>query len=264
MKAVPVKAVKKAFDLLDILGFECAESGEALTNLAKRMGMPANSVHNLLKTMSACGYVAQTEQSRYVVGARYEQIGIRNLIAHDEVKNRAILPHLRRAGAKLSETVLLAVLVNGDRITAAQVRDENAVTVNPARLSEYTVYNTPTGRVLLAFCDEGAYAQVVAKWGMPHGEWDDIADERQLRANLEKIRRRRHAMKKSAERGTASIAVPVLRAGGALLGALGCPSPLFRFSAQKRRIILQVLTDASTGISDSIAAVSESRLGGKN
>ena len=56
MSEVPVKSVKKALDLLSILIFDDPGlKGVKLTDLAQRLKLPANTTHNLLKTMVVCG-----------------------------------------------------------------------------------------------------------------------------------------------------------------------------------------------------------------
>ena len=62
MAEVPVKSVNKALDLLSILIFDDPGlKGVKLTDLAQRLKLPANTTHNLLKTMMVCGYVCQKE-----------------------------------------------------------------------------------------------------------------------------------------------------------------------------------------------------------
>ena len=97
--AVPVKAVGKALDLLDLLLFDHSwERGASLSELAATMQIPANTTHNLLKTMLACGYVSQIAAGRYAPGERCRQIGRLNLLKTAET-TRVLLPALRELNA---------------------------------------------------------------------------------------------------------------------------------------------------------------------
>ena len=50
VKPVPVRSLKKALDILDlIIEADLHEVDASLAGLARCMGMPSNSVHNLLK-----------------------------------------------------------------------------------------------------------------------------------------------------------------------------------------------------------------------
>src|SRR5690554_4561120 len=77
--AVPVRSVQKALEILDMLIFEDpACDGVSLSEIARRMAMPANSAHNLLKSMVVCNYVNQNERGHYIAGTMVEQIGSLN------------------------------------------------------------------------------------------------------------------------------------------------------------------------------------------
>mgnify|MGYP002552554999 CR=1 FL=1 len=72
---VPVKSLKKALDLLSVLLFQDGEEkGFAVKELGERLGLPANSVHNLLKTMAVCGYAEKNADGRYTYGPVCRQI----------------------------------------------------------------------------------------------------------------------------------------------------------------------------------------------
>ena len=86
---VPVKSLKKALDLLDVLLFEDAEEqGFEVKGLAEKLHLPANSVHNLLKTMRICGYVEKNGSGRYTFGPVCRRIAYRNYQRGDDFRER--------------------------------------------------------------------------------------------------------------------------------------------------------------------------------
>ena len=58
----------RAFEILEVI----AEAGTAVgvTEIAEQCGLPMPTVHRLLQTLAAGGYVHQTPKRRYALGAR--------------------------------------------------------------------------------------------------------------------------------------------------------------------------------------------------
>ena len=127
---VPVRSVRKALNLLSILVFEEPNGvGLSLSQLARRMGLPANSTRNLLKTMMICGFVAQNKQRMYVTGPRCRQIGNLNRITSPEALS-VLRPALVALSERLEESVIFSILSGANRIILVDVDTEQAVTVN--------------------------------------------------------------------------------------------------------------------------------------
>ena len=115
MTDIPVQSVRKAFALFSILVFDDLQrEGIALTTLAKQLDLRTNTTHNILKSMCATGFVAQTAAARYIVGPKCLQIGRINRLLNDTTLQWC-RPPLEALSAKLNETVLFVTLVNGKR-----------------------------------------------------------------------------------------------------------------------------------------------------
>ena len=77
---VPVKAVKKALDLLSVLLFDSPQ-GARLKTLAQKQGLSVKTAHNLLKTMVYCGYVEKDGFGHYTGGYLCRKIAYSNQTA---------------------------------------------------------------------------------------------------------------------------------------------------------------------------------------
>jgi DNA-binding IclR family transcriptional regulator len=232
-KSVPVMSVKKALDLLGMIVFEDIHGeGIRLSDLAGRLGLPLNTARNLLKTMIGCGFVAQRDDSRYVVGPVCRRIGIASRLASASsiVQVDAALRHLVD---KLNEAVVFTVLSDGIRVTLREIDSNHQVRTMGEPRRDRSFYDYVTARVLTAYASAGDKARILARHGMPGVDWDGIATPGRLDRALARVRADGFCRIKVAASDLIAIAVPVLDANGELLGALGLYAPAFRSPAAR-------------------------------
>lgn len=232
---LPVKSLKKALDILDLLLFAAGPEGLALTAIARTLGLPANTAHNLLKTMAACGYAEQTADGRYRAGGKWRQAER----LHHLLGSETILRELHAAALRLGETCVLATLANGDRLVLGRADGASSIQVAAATVEAGRIYTSPTGRVLVAFAAPEERQAILARHGLPGDLWDGIGTEAQLDQATAAIRAA--ASCHMLTRDLAAVAVPVLAADGALCGALGCYAPRFRCPLRRQRELLREL-----------------------
>ena len=68
-----VQSLARAFDLLERMAEDGGEV--ALCGLAVDSGLPLSTIHRLVRTLVACGYVRQLPSRRYVLGPRLIHLG---------------------------------------------------------------------------------------------------------------------------------------------------------------------------------------------
>ncbi len=237
--------------MLEILAFEDPDDrGFTLTDMARRMGMAPNSARNLLKTMIVCGFVEQDAEGRYTTGLKCRQLG---LSSRRQALVDLALPFLQKLGAALEEVVLLAVLVNGRRVTVEQVNPQRTIRVDPSARVILNPYELATGRILLAFASEAERRQVINRYGLPGAAWDGIRSESALRAALDALRRAGVCPMEKKEDGLMAFAVPVVAGDGSLIGALGCYAPTFRCPASKGQSMVEEMKRTATAMAEQMA-----------
>lgn len=236
MQEVPVKSVKKALDLLSILVFDDPElKGVKLTDLAQRLGLPANTTHNLLKTMSVCGYVAQNESGRYQPGAQCRRIGVVNKVEGSEFKQK-LADVLRRYTAQINEAMVFAALHGGKRVVLARSEPvSQVIRVDHQTVESANIYRLPTGRILTAFASPADYRRILDNYGEPGKNWPGCETD------MERIRKGKQCLMLPDSSGVNSFALPVINKDGKLLGAIGCHAPPFRSGAAIQKKILSIL-----------------------
>jgi len=250
-KTVPVQAVKKALDILDILVFEDLDrDGVALGEIAARMGMHKNSAFNIVKTLLACGYARRSPGGGYAAGERVDRIGQVNDLLAPATGERidAVLDPLSR---ELGESLVLTALIEGRRAVLRRIVPDHPIVANPAEPDE-SVFNTPTGRVLMAHADAGTVEAAVDRHGLPDTRWDKITSRPALNRMLERVRRDGRCVVTDEKHGLTAMAVPVtLRAGGGpLVAALGCFAPTFRCPRKRIEELTRLLRKGAAALTE--------------
>ena len=240
---IPVLSVRKALDLLNLLVFDDpGREGLALGDLAGRLGFPAATAHNLLKTLCACGYAVQAGVGRYTVGSRCLEIGRFNRPALRATA--AVVRARRRRSAARSTDRTFAVLADGRRLRLWSTEPEHLIRIDAAALETQRLFTVPTGRILAAFAAPRELDLLLARYGLPAaGEWPDAATAPALKRALAAIRARGHEIMDNRE--IAAFAVPVLDAAGGLAGSLGCFSPSFRCPPPHHAAVVAALKKAA-------------------
>jgi IclR family acetate operon transcriptional repressor len=250
-KVIPVLSVKKALDLLDqIVESDLSGNTAKLAELAQRMSMPSNSVHNLLKTLVACGYVRQSGRGGYAPGYKCRQLG---QIGHLQrpASREKMEAALRRFAHDQGEDCVLAILVNGERVVLCYAEATQAVCISPTRMEKVPFYEKPTGRLLAALAGEAEFQQVLARQGLPGPQWENIQDEQTLRERLSALRRCGWCQIEDQPEGLTALACPVNDLEGNAWGVVGTFAPSFRCSkkrSQELRQSLFVLAEELSGL----------------
>lgn len=236
-KEVPVMAVKKALDLLETLHLGASpHEGMQLSEIARQMGMHANSARNILKTMIVCGYVEQNAVSRYLPGPKCRQMGSLNRLTSGG--GASLVKGVMEAFTeRTGEAGVYTTLLGGRRVVVSTIDPKRAVKVDRASIDSENIYKRPTGRIMAAYASPAELEQIIAIHGMPGASWDGISDKAALKAALAELREKGECVM-PPEGEIVGIAVPVLDKDGSLLGSAGCYAPLFRCPEEKVKEIL--------------------------
>ena len=239
MPDVPVKAVKKALDILSLLIFDDPEQrGIELTVLAHRLGLPTNTAHHLLKTMVVCGYVEQNEAGRYQAGPQCRRIDAINQFTGGAFQQK-LAAVLKRYTAHVRESLVFAVLHGGHRVLIAYSEPDQVIRIDRVSAEGQNIYSIPTGRILTALASPEELRQIKVIYGLPHAVWPDYEQD------LKQIRRDNRCCMLPDLNGVNSFAVPVRNKDGRLLGALGCYAPAFRTGVPVQKKIWEALNRAA-------------------
>ncbi|UBU15687.1 IclR family transcriptional regulator [Nonomuraea gerenzanensis] len=223
-----VQSVERALDVLEALAEHGGEAG--LSEIAARTGLPYGTIHRLLQTLLARGYVRQESDRRYALGGGLVRLGG---IAQSMVGEWA-QPYLTRMVELSGETANLAVLEGDFIVYVAQVPSPRRLRMFAEVGRRVLPHSTAVGKVLLAGRPASEAVAVFERTGMPRRTPNTITDVSAMLAELGLVRSRGWAMDLGEEElGVHCLAVPV-QDGDRVVAAMSVSGPAERIDALNR------------------------------
>jgi IclR family acetate operon transcriptional repressor len=242
-----VKSVDHALDVLEFLAHE--QSAVGVTSLAERLGLNASTVHHLLKTLQARGFVEQHPTSKlYRLGIRCLTLGHAYLADLDLYG--IALPYMKQAARDCGETVTLAALDGGEVVPLASVPGSHTLRSQGAPASRHNAHATALGKVLLATLTPDELDDLVAGEGLARFTPRTIGTFRQLEAELAAIREQGHALDlEESELGLCCVGAPVHDHRRETLAAVAISIPSARFGDDRRSALVDLVKATARQIS---------------
>jgi IclR family acetate operon transcriptional repressor len=227
-RAGGVQSLDRAFDLLERMADAGGEVG--LSELAAGSGLPLPTIHRLMRTLLASGYVRQEANRRYALGPRLIRLG--------ESASRLLgtwaRPHLARLVEATGETANMALLDGDEVVYVAQVPSRHSMRMFTEVGRRVPPHSTGVGKALLAARPADRARALLGRTGMPAVTERTCTEPGAFLAELERVRHVGYAVDDGElEAGVRCLAVTV--PGAPTPAAISVSGPAGR------------LTDAATG-----------------
>lgn len=203
---------------------DSAEGGLGVTRIAERLGLPKSSVHRILSTLEAKGFVRQDAPSgRYFLGLKaLELAGV--YLAQSDLPAVAY-PEMCRLRDQVEETVSLYVRDGADRVRVQKAEGRHVLRRVVGLGQRLPLHLGASGKVLLAWLPDYERERVMASMRVPPSY--DLLGMKRI---LAEVRERGWASSaEEREPGVASVAVPILDRSGRAVAALAISGPAQRF-----------------------------------
>lgn len=200
-----VQSVERTLDVLEALG----ERGGAMgvTELAAQTGLPSPTIHRLVQTLVARGYLRQLPDRRYILGSRLAALGSS---AGAMMGSRA-QPLLRELARELQETVNLATLTSDGAEYIGQSAGSHSVRMFTEVGRRVPLHSTGVGKALLSLLPEHEAQRLLRPDDMRQFTPTTIITVDSMLAELAVIRERGFAMDEGEmELGVRCIAMPFI------------------------------------------------------
>lgn len=240
--AAPVTVTQRVLGLL--AAFDAEHPGLALTELARRSGLPLSTAHRLVGELAGWGALERGDDGRYRIGLRLWEIGA--LAPRSVGLREAALPFLTDLQEVTGENVQLAVLDGTEVVYVERLSGRRAVNVITRVGGRLPLHATGVGLVLLAHAPPELQERVLAAPLRRYTE-RTIATPAQLRRVLADVRRDGVAVSdRQIELVALSVAAPVRGPGGDVVAAL---SVVVRAEGCDPRAFVPVVRAAARGVS---------------
>jgi DNA-binding IclR family transcriptional regulator len=186
----PVKSADRTLEVLEVLAQSPARRG--LGDLARALGIPKSSLHGILRTMIARGWVeADQTGTRFGLGVRALQVGAAYLEGDDVVA--LIGAVLDQLAAEFGETVHLGRLAGAQVVYLAKRESVHRLRLYSAIGRQLPAHATALGKALLAEYPD-AEVDALLHWPLPALTAHTITDRDRLHAELADVRRLGYAV----------------------------------------------------------------------
>ncbi len=238
------EAVKSAYRTVELLEALADAPGRlTLAELQRRLGVPKSSLHGLLRTLVATGWVEEDEiGGRYGVGLRALRVGAAYL--DRDIMVRAAGPLLAALQRQLDETMHLARLDGSDVVYLASRESQHHLRVISRIGRRLPAHATALGKALLAARD-AADVDALLPETLAALTPDTVTDRRLLHAELAEIRLRGWAYEAGQNTpglGCFAVAVP---SSHPACYAVSCSVPLARLTGERHQEIVGALTECA-------------------
>jgi DNA-binding IclR family transcriptional regulator len=239
------RATDRVIDILEL----AAESraGLALKDVSRRVETPKSSLLPLLRTLTARGYLEQSQAGQYRLGPRAAELGARSGDRRDLVE--AARPALEELMRRTGETVFLATLTGeGTAIVYVdKVESEQIIRYSSGVGDRRPLHATASGKALLAFLPAARRAEILESLELVRYTERTLATLPDLRASLDAVRRAGVCVNiEEIVRGACGIAAPIFDHRGAARAACAIGGPTDRVRPRLRELAAAVKATAAS------------------
>jgi IclR family acetate operon transcriptional repressor len=241
-----VQSLERAFDLLERMADAGGEVG--LSELSASSGLPLPTIHRLMRTLVACGYVRQQPNRRYALGPRLIRLG--------ESASRLLgtwaRPYLARLVEETGETANMALLDGDEIVYVAQVPSKHSMRMFTEVGRRVLPHSTGVGKALLAHTPADEVRALLARTGMPAATEKTITTPDGFLNALEQVRRAGYAVDDNEQEiGVRCLAVSVPDSPTA--AAVSISGPASRVTEAATDKIVPLLQEVARDLSTALA-----------
>ena len=240
-----VQSVARALGLLDAV--EAAGGSLTISGMARQSSLSVATVHRLVQTLVASGYLRQLPDRRYCLGSRLASLG--------SSANKLISVHARPVLAALAdqfgETANLAVLSAGTAEYVAQASGRHSMRTFTEVGHRVPLHCTGVGKAMLSLLSDEQVRRILEPAGMPAVTDTTITCIPAMLGELQTVRANGYAMDEGEmEVGVRCAAVPI---AGTSIMAVSISGPAVRVTDDLTRAAVPALIRAGSRLSELLA-----------
>ncbi len=237
----------KAVEVLDAVAE--AQAPPRLAELARSTGLPLGTLHRITDALAASGLLRRDAETRaFRLGSHLLQLARRSWEDFD--LRGAAEPEMRQLHETFSETVSLAVLLDGGVVLIDKIEGTNALRTAPPLGQRLPLHASAIGKTVLAALEPAEKVKALAALDLVPLTPTTIADRATLAAHLAMMEARRYAVEDEEQVvGVRAVAAAILNQRGAPIGAIG-------LSGSAKGLSLDRLFDIGSEIAEAALRIS--------
>src|ERR1700761_2287233 len=239
-------SIGRVFAILGAIG----DSGQiGISELSQRLGMSKTTVHRVIQTLKALGYVTQeVETERYRLTIRLFELGAKALESVDLVREADI--EMRRIGEATREAVHLGTFDEDAIIYIHKIDADYGLRMQSRIGRRNPLHSTAIGKVLLAWMDPADARDVLSHVELRRSTQKTLVSAEAVLSILPRVRNQGYGEdNEEQEEGLQCLAVPVFDRFGRVIAGLSISFPTMRCGADTKSHYVALLKQSGLSIS---------------
>ena len=245
-KGESASSIGRVFAILGAIG----DSGQiGISELSQRLGMSKTTVHRVVQTLKALGYVTQEiETERYRLTIRLFELGAKALESVDLVREADV--EMRRIGAVTREAVHLGAFDEDAIIYIHKIDADYGLRMQSRIGRRNPLHSTAIGKVLLAWMDPADAREVLSHVEFRKSTQKTLSSAEAVLSILPRVREQGYGEdNEEQEEGLQCLAVPVFDRFGRVIAGLSISFPTMRCGADTKSHYVTLLRQSGLAIS---------------
>jgi IclR family KDG regulon transcriptional repressor len=239
-------SIGRVFAILGAIG----DSGQiGISELSQRLAMSKTTVHRVIQTLKALGYVTQeVETERYRLTIRLFELGAKALESVDLVREADI--EMRRIGQLTREAVHLGAFDEDAIIYIHKIDADYGLRMQSRIGRRNPLHSTAIGKVLLAWMEPADAREVLSHVEFRKSTQKTLTCAEAVLSILPHVREQGYGEdNEEQEEGLRCIAVPVFDRFGRVIAGLSVSFPTMRCGADTKSHYVALLKQSGLAIS---------------
>ena len=247
-----MQSVERALELFGAV--VRADGTVGISELSSMSGLAVGTVHRLLGTLAARGYVRQDPESRrYAVG--YAAFDLASRIRRQSGLLPQAEPYLRELVDLTGESANMAILDGDAAMYVAHVPSPRTVRMFTEAGNRSPLHASGTGKVLLANLPDDRRESLLVGLSLGRHTPRTIVDADALRVELVGVRRAGFALDNGEfEEGVSCIAVPVRDGSGGVVAAVSVSGPASRLTRARAESLAPRIREVAAALSGALGS----------
>lgn len=245
----PVQTVEKAFEIVELLTGNRYSDGISISDLSKELDLGKSTVHRIIETMEAKGYIHQDEETkRYHLSWKLFELGNsiprrRNLFTMDTSILQALCD-------KFQETVNMGVRVDDSVVTIHKINPTSSLIANLQIGTREALHATAMGKALVSQMTREELVKLLGSGPYEKFTSKTIMDVDQLIEETSLIRVRGYSLDdEEYSAGLTCISVPLKNYRNEIVAAVSLSGATIRMTDGKLNEIQKELREVARRLS---------------
>lgn len=238
-----IQVIVRAIDILEFVSKQNNKPVQ-LIKIAENAGLSQPTCANIVKTLVAKNFLENVSRKEgYILGVNaYRLTGN---VEYSQNLITASTDLMQDLVNTVNETCLLGILKNNKRVVINEIHANNDLQVKTK--PEAPVYETASGRLLMAFLHDKELNQLIDNIGLPNtSAWPGIKSKIQLIKALQEINKEK-IVQTLTPNHIIGLAIPVFKKN-LVIASLSVYIPESRYSAAHKKNILKLMQSVANNL----------------